>query len=96
MFWLMNAELVIGARSNEPELINAGLMEVMTGRERGPSTEQITIPRKHGSESCKKFWLDHVSDRFGRRDEIPPNTLTVPKIVFSSATDNNGQGGWME
>ena len=103
MFWLMNAELVIGTRNNELELINArtcrarkGLMEVLTGR---------TWPY-HGmdhsalkTQECvlRKFWLEHVSDRSGRRDEIPPNTLAVPKTVFSYAmTIMDKVDGWIE
>ena len=34
----------------------------------------------------QNFWRDHVPDRFGRRDAIPPNALAVPKSVFSCAT----------
>ena len=38
-----------------------------------------------------------MSDRFGRRDEIPPNTLAVPKSVFSYAmTTMDEVDGWSE
>ena len=33
----------------------------------------------------QKFWQDYVSDKYGRRDEIPTNALAVLKSVFSYA-----------
>ena len=33
----------------------------------------------------QKMWQDCVADKFGRRDEIPPNALAEPKSVFSYA-----------
>ena len=102
MFWLMDAEMVIDTRNNEPELMNArtwrarkGLMEVMTGR----------TFRYHGMEHkarrtrtyvLQKFWRDHISDKNGRRYKIPPNALAVPKTAFSNAMDCDGRGGGME
>ena len=38
-----------------------------------------------------------MSDRFGRRDELPPNALAVPKSAFSYAiTVMDKVDGWNE
>ena len=44
-----------------------------------------------------RFWQDCVADRFGRREAVPPNTLALPKSVFSCAvTVMDKVEGWSE
>ena len=44
-----------------------------------------------------RFWEDCVADRFGRREAILPNTLALPKSVFSCAmTGMDKVEGWNE
>ena len=44
-----------------------------------------------------KFSLDHISDKNGRRGNIPPNALAVPKTTFSFAmTVPDKVGRWNE
>ena len=73
MFWLMDAEMVIDDRSNEPVLMTAGTwrdrkdsMEVMTGRAwhyRGINHKAM----RTRTSVLHKFWRDHISDKNGRR-----------------------------
>ena len=102
-FWLTNAAIVIETRDNEPEPINArtwrarkGLMEVMTSRtwhyhgmdQKAKRTRECVL---------QKFWQDCISDKNGRRDNIPPNALAVPKTAFSYAiTVIDKVEGWNE
>ena len=45
----------------------------------------------------QKFWQDYISDQNGRRDNIPPNALAVPKTAFSfSMTVTDKVEGWSE
>ena len=94
--------MVIDTRNNEPELMNArtwrarkGSMEVKTGR----------LWHYHGMDHkamrtrtyvLQKFWRDHISDKNGRRGNMPLDALAVPKTTFSLRDDCNGQGGRME
>ena len=44
-----------------------------------------------------KFWRDHISDKNGRRDNLPPNAQAVPKTAFSHAmTVMDKVKGWNE
>ena len=106
MFWLMNAEMVFETRNNEPELINVrtwrgrkGLMEVMTGRT-WHHHEMDHKAERTRENVLQKFWQDYVSERIGRRDDIPPNVLAAAKSVFSNAMtvmdkkDGMKKSGW--
>ena len=42
------------------------------------------------------FWQDYVSNKNGRRDVMPANTLATPKSVFSNAMIVMDKGGWMD
>ena len=45
----------------------------------------------------QKLWRDHISDKNGRRYNIPPNALAVPKTAFSYAmTLTDKLEGWNE
>ena len=90
MFWLMNAEMVIETRDNEPELLNArtwrarkGSMQVMKGRTW--HYHGIDHKAKRTRTYVLQIRLDCISGKNGRRDNIPPNALAVPKTVFSYA-----------
>ena len=72
-----------------------GLMEVMT--ERGLTTDWITKLMKTREYVLQNFWEYHLLDKFGRRAEIPPKTLAVPKSVFSyGMTIMDKVDGWNE
>ena len=59
-------------------------MEVVTGRT-WPYHGLDHKDKKTREYVLQKFWHDYVSDKFGRRDDIPPNALAAPKSVFSQA-----------
>ena len=40
-----------------------------------------------------RFWRDHISDKNGRRGDIPPNAAAVLKTTFSHAMIVNGDLG---
>ena len=94
---------MFGSQNNGPEPADArtwrariSLMNVLTGRtwpyrgldHKGFYTRQYVL---------QKFWQDSVTDKFGRRDEIPPNEMEIPKSVSSCAmTVMDKVEGWNE
>ena len=81
----------MGTHNNEPKPRNArtwcarrSLMEVMTGRT-WPYHGLDHKAMKTREYVLQKFEQDYVSDKFRRRDEIPPNAMAGPKSVFSHA-----------
>ena len=78
---------MIGSQNNEPEPTDVrtwrarkGLMDVMR-----PYHGMDHKAKKTREYVLQKFWKDCVTDKFGRRDQIPPNAREVPKSVFSYA-----------
>ena len=94
MFWVMDSEMVIGDRPNELAPTTAGTwkdrkdsMEFMTGRTWHYHGMNDFALRTRSSV-LHRFWRDNISDKNGRRSNIPPNTLAalaVPKATFSFA-----------
>ena len=83
--------MVIDTRNDEPELMNArkwparkGSMEVMTGRTLHYHGMGHKAMRTR-TYVLQRFWRDHISDKNGRRGNIPPNAFAVPKNAFSYA-----------
>ena len=59
-------------------------MEVLTGRA-WPWRGLDRKARKTREYVLQKCWQDCAADMTGRRDATPPNTLALPKSVFSYA-----------
>ena len=59
-------------------------MEVMTGRTWNYHGMNHKALRKR-TFVLHRFWRDHISEKNGRRGNIPPNVLAVPKTTFSYA-----------
>ena len=83
MFWVMDSEMMIDDRPSEPVLMTA-----RTWRDRKDSMEFMTGRTCYYHGMNDRFWRDHISDKDGRRGNIPPNALAalaVPKATFSFA-----------
>ena len=86
----MDVGMVIGDRP-EPLLMTAG-----TWRDRKDSMEAVIGQtwHHHGMDDyalrkrtsvLQRFWRDHISDKIGRRDNLPSNAIAVPKTAISYA-----------
>ena len=98
MFWVMDSDMVIDDHPNEPVLMTAGTwkdrkgpMEFMTGRTwHYHSMNDYAL--RWRSSVLHRFWRDHISDKNGRRGNVPPNALAALAV----RDDRSGQGGRME
>ena len=101
LFWPIDPGIVIGTHNNVPVPTSAttwrarkGVLEVMTGRT-WPDPGLCHKAGNMGVYALLRFWQDYVADKFGRREAILPNTLALPKSVFSYAvTVMNKVEGW--
>ena len=84
----MDAEMVNDTCKNKPDLVNALSKKARWTSclaERGITTEWGHKAMRTRTYVLHMFWRGHISDKNGRRGNIPPNALAVPKTAFSYA-----------
>ena len=94
----MDSDMVIDDHPHEPALMTAGTwmdrkgpMEFMTGRTwHYHSMNDYAL--RWRSSVLHRFWRDPISDKNGRRGNVPPNALAALAV----RDDRSGQGGRME
>ena len=98
--------MVIDDHPDEPVLVTARTwkdrkdsMELMAGRT-WHYHGMVNFALRTRTSVLQRFWRDHISDKDGRRDNVPPNALAalaMPKATFSFAiTVMDKVEGWNE
>ena len=92
MFWVTDSERMIDDHPTQPISMTA---ETWTERKDSMEYSNGVTWRYHGvngyalktrSSVLHRFWRDHISDKNGRRGDVPPQAwapLAVPKATFS-------------